>query len=118
MYNNSSCRNCILIFVLLVNSLLLAATMAACQSFKTSSLLQPYDTLPSVFSLSSACNGVDVDAIQDSMSDLGIARDAESLETIFASFDGDSLDGEGTVDSEMSEVVRAGSHERARRRDF
>ena len=78
--------------MLLVKSLLLAASTAACQSFNTSSLRQPLDALPSEFSLLSAPgDDVDVEAIHDSMSDFPIGREVECFETRRDNFDGDSL---------------------------
>lgn len=79
------------IFVLLKRSSLRAADRAVCQSFTTRFLRQPESVFPLGFSLSSAGDDVEVDAIHDSMSDFPIAREVESLETSLANFDGDSL---------------------------
>lgn len=91
IYSSSSCRNCILIFVLLVKSNLRAARRAAGQSFSKSSLRQWGPPVPLRFSLSSGVD-VEVEAIQDSMSVFPIAREAESFATTRDSFEGDSLE--------------------------
>ena len=107
MYSSSSCKNCVRSFVLLVKSSLRAADSAADQSLRTRSLLQPDGPFPRGFSVSSAGDDAEVDASQDSMSDFPIAREAESLETIFANFDGDSLDEEKEGEAQSEPAVDA-----------
>ena len=91
--------------MLLVNSSLRAADRAAGQSFRMRSRLQPDDPFPLEFSLFSTGDDVDVDAIQDSISNFPIARGAESLETTFANFDGDSLNEQDQAEGKSAKVV-------------